>query len=336
MKRTFFFIGVSLLVGMVSPRVLFAQRKITIKLASLVPENTPWGAALNQMSKEWAEATNGQVELRVYHGGTLGDEPTMLRLLKQNNVQGVVFTSFGIKLIIPEILTLSVPFFIRNDEELAAVLHILKPELEAKINEKAFFTLAWAKSGWVKIFSKTPVFVPGDLKRQKVATNQDAEEFTQAFTSMGYRMVPVNFKEILIALNSGTVEAVYQSPVYVGGMQIFGVTKNMASINLAPFMGGIILNQRAWQSIPGQYRPRLQAISQRIAGEIDATISKLEADVVKTMTTYGLVVNQVSPEQEQLWYNDMERVMPTLLGPVFDRDLYNKIDDILKKYRNGR
>jgi TRAP-type C4-dicarboxylate transport system substrate-binding protein len=229
-----------------------------------------------------------------------------------------------------------VPFLIRNDEELAAVLQVLKPELEAKINEKDFFTLAWANSGWVKIFSKAPVFVPGDLKRQKVGTNKDSPELTQAFKSMGYQMVPLNMSDILIALNSGMVEAVYQSPVYVGGMQLFGVLKNMASINLAPFMGGIILNQRAWRSVPDQYKPQLQTISRRIASEIDDSISRLEASAVKIMTGYGLVVNQVNAEQEQFWYKDVEQVMPTLLGTVFDRDLYTKIGDILQKYRSRR
>jgi len=40
-----------LMLLMASP--LFAQRRITIKLASLVPENTAWGAAINRMAAEW-------------------------------------------------------------------------------------------------------------------------------------------------------------------------------------------------------------------------------------------------------------------------------------------
>jgi TRAP-type C4-dicarboxylate transport system substrate-binding protein len=247
-----------------------------------------------------------------------------------------VFSSVGLSLIIPEILTLSVPFVIRNDAELEVVLNTLKPELETKINEKGFFPLVLSKSGWVRIFSKVPVFEPGDLKRLKVGTPPEFPELTQALKTMGYQMVPVNINEILIAFSSGMIEAIYQSPVFIGGMQIFGVAKNMASINLAPLMGGILLNQRTWHAIPDQYKPQLIGISQGIAREMEASISRLEADVIKIMSTYGLVVNQLSPEQEQLWYKDIEQVMPTLLGTVFDRDLYNKIDDILKKHRSRR
>ncbi|MDR2632890.1 MAG: TRAP transporter substrate-binding protein DctP [Treponema sp.] len=338
-QRSCCFIGALALlfvVGMGNPCMLFAQRKLTIKLASMAPENTPWGAALNRMSQEWARVSKGEVELRVYHNGVAGGEEDVLRKLRLNQIQGAVFTSAGLNLITPEIMTLSVPFFIRDDAELARVLRDIKPDLEAKINEKGFFTLAWAKSGWVKIFSRREVFVPQDLKRQKLATSPDTPEISQAFKVMGYQMVPVMISDLLVSLNSSMIDAVYQSPVLVGGMQLFGITKHMASINIAPFMGGIILNQRAWSRVPEAYKPAIIEASRRIAEEIGDSITQLESSVVKTMTSYGLTVNQVSPEQEQAWYSDVERAMPALLGTTFNREIYQKINGILQLYRSGR
>jgi TRAP-type C4-dicarboxylate transport system substrate-binding protein len=331
MKRIWFFIGLILLESIAGLERVSAQRKVTIKLASPAPENTPWGTALNRMSKEWAEVTSGQVEMQVYHNGIAGDEADMLRKLNLNQIQGGVFSSAGLNLIIPEILTLSVPFVIHNDAELDAVLQVLKPKLEAKITEKGYVPLILSKVGWARIFSKTPVFVPGDLKRLKMGTPPESPEVTQALKSMGYQMVQVNLNDLLIALSSGMIEAVYQSPIYVGGMQIFGVAKNMVSINLAPIMGGIVLNQRSWRSIPDQYKPQLLAVSQRIALEIEASLNRLEEAVIKTMTSYGLVINHPSPEQEQLWYKDMERALPSLLGTAFDQDMYREIDALLQK-----
>ncbi|MDR1985671.1 MAG: TRAP transporter substrate-binding protein DctP [Treponema sp.] len=324
-----------LLLGMGNPEALFAQRKVTIKLASMVPENTPWGAALNRMSQEWAAVSKGEVELRVYHNGVAGGEADVLRKLKLNQIQGVVLTSAGLNLIDSEIMTLSAPFLIRNDSELNRVLRDLKPVLEEKINKQGFFTLAWAKSGWVKIFSRREVFLPQDLKRQKLATSPETPEISQAFKVMGYQMVPVMMNDLLVSLNSGMIDAVYQSPALVGGMQLFGIAKNMASINIAPFMGGIILNQRAWSRIPEAYKPGLIEVSRRIAEDISDSITELETNVIKTMTSYGLKVNQISPEQEQAWYADVEGAMPALLGSTFNRDLYLKINSILQQYRSG-
>jgi hypothetical protein len=51
------------------------------------------------------------------------------------------------------------------------------------------------------------------------------------------------------------------------------------------------------------------------------------------MRNYGLVINQVTPAQQQLWYDDVNRIVPTLLGKTFDRAMYRRIEGILKTRR---
>ena len=124
----------------------------------------------------------------------------------------------------------------------------------------------------------------------------------------------------------------YQSPVNAGGLQIFGLAKNMASIPVAPFMGAIIMNQRAWRSVPDKYKPELMRITRQVEAELDRSVQEFEAEVIQTMVNYGLTINQVSPEQEKAWYDDANRVMPSLMGRVFDRDMYNRISALLRPY----
>lgn len=335
MKKSWY-IAVFCLVGfcMISPGPAFtAPRKITIKLASLVPESTPWGVAFNQMARDWAVATNGEVELKIYHNGIAGSEGDVLRKLKMNQIQAAVLSSFGLNTITPEIMTLSWPFLIRNNTELDLVLDELKPELERLINSKGFYTLAWSKVGWVKFFSKAPVFTPEDLKRQKLGTNENEPALMDAFKAMGYQMVPVNMNQVLVYLNGGMIDAVYQSPVVVGGLQIFGLTKNMADINIAPFLGGIVMNQAAWRSIPDKYKPELVRIAKRLEDGLSTSIQELEANVISTMGQYDLVINKLTPAQEQLWHDDINRVVPTLMGTTLDPKIYGRVEAILKAHR---
>jgi TRAP-type C4-dicarboxylate transport system substrate-binding protein len=343
MKKFAYFLTLTVLLwGMFNAESLYAQRrrpqggKLTLKIASLVPEDSPWGRAINQIAEEWYEITGGEVELQVSHGGVLGSESAVLQQLRLGQIHGAVLTSFGLNSIAKGIITLSCPFLIRNDQELTRVLDELKPELEAKLNSGGVFTLCWAQVGWIKVFSKEPVFVPADLKKQKVAATDDELEMIQAFKAMGYQMIPIPLNETLFALSGGMVDAVYQSPIYVGSMQLFGVAKNMASINIAPFMGGIVLGRDAWAAVPRQYRSQLQAAAKRVEQEIYRSTQQLEADVIKTMTQHGLKVNQVSPRQEQMWYDDTSKAMPALLGTTFDRDIYEKITALLRTYRGQR
>jgi TRAP-type C4-dicarboxylate transport system substrate-binding protein len=331
---------------MASPGLVFASAQaesgfasthtITIKLASMVPENTPWGAAMNRMAAEWARVTNGEVDLKIYHNGIAGTEADVLRKLKMNQIQGAMLSTLGLNTITPGIMTVSTPFLIRDNAELDLVLNELKPELEQQINGKGFYTLAWSKVGWVKFFSKAPVFVPDDLKRQKLGTDENEPGLMDAFKAMGYQMVPINMNQILVYLNGGMIDAVYQSPVIAGGLQTFGVAKNMASINVAPFMGAIVMNGAAWRSIPDKYKPDLIRIAREMERGLDTSIQELEAEVLDTMRQYGLVTNQLTPVQEQLWFDDGKRVGPSLMGTPLNQAMYERIDTLLKAHRVGR
>jgi TRAP-type C4-dicarboxylate transport system substrate-binding protein len=315
---------------------LSAQRqKTTIKLSSLVPEQTPWGDLLNRMAAEWYRATGGEVEMVISHG-MKSSEADLLRQLNLNQIQAAMLSTFGLKLIMPEIMTLSCPFLIRNNEELDLVLNEVKPDIESQISRRGYYTLAWSKVGWVRFFSKSPVFVPADLKRQKLGTSESEPELMDAFKAMGYQMVPVAMNQILVSLSGGQIDAVYQSPVNAGGLQIFGRAKNMASIQVAPFMGAIIMNQRAWRSIPERHRETLARITRRMEAELDASVQAFETELIKNFAEYGLVINQVSPEQERLWYSDIDRAMPSLIKTVFDEGMYNRISARLRAYRGGR
>ncbi|MDR1908924.1 MAG: TRAP transporter substrate-binding protein DctP [Spirochaetaceae bacterium] len=310
------------------------RRRVILKIASVAPEATPYGEALNRMSNEWRRITNGEVELRIYHNGILGQEEDLLRKLRLNEIQGAVLTSFGLNLITPEILTLSCPFFIRDDGELAYVLENIKTDLEARIEEQGFRCLAWANAGWIRIFSRRPVFVPDDLKRQKVASDPSELRLLQVFKTMGYQVVPLGQNDLMMGLSSGMIDALYSSPIAVGGLQLFAVARNMATINIAPFMGGIVLNRQAWRQIPEQYREALIRVNRQIEQSMSDSILRLESDALEAMVQHGLVINRLSPEQDQLWYDDVTAALPSLIGQTFDRDTLNRVDALLRGYRS--
>ena len=333
MKKIF---AVFALVLIFSASPIFAQRTITIKMATQIPENTPWGLFLNQVAADWKRITNGQVDVIIYHNKTAGNEEAVVRNLRLNQLQAAVLSTFGLTEVTPEIMTFSCPFTIRNDAELDLVLKGIKGDLEEKISAKGFYTVAWSRVGWVKFFSKTPIYEPADLKKLKLGTLNEYETLNHVFRTIGFQMVPVAQNEILVALNSPMVDAVYNSPAAVGSTQLFALAKNMASINVAPFMGAIIVNRRTWNSIPDKFKPQMiEAVTRREAA-LDETVRKFEAELITSMESYGLKMNQLSPAQEQLWYDEIAKAMPNLLGSFVDRGIYGKIDAILKEHRSGR
>ncbi|MDR2618472.1 MAG: TRAP transporter substrate-binding protein DctP [Treponema sp.] len=346
MKKTGFAILAVLVLVLASPAGIFAQRggrsqgeTLEVKIASPLPRESPWGRTLDKLASEWAKITNNQVRLRVLHGGTEGGEGKMRLSLASNTIQAAVFTSFGLSSISPAIMTLSAPFLIRNEQELDAVLNVVQGDLENRFNSTDYFIVAWSKAGFVNVFSRDPVFIPDDLRKQRIATNADSAELNTAFKTMGFQLVETDLTDVGPKLATGTIMAAYQSPAGMAAYQLHIQLKNMLAINIAPIMGGIVVNHVTWKKI-GDLNPRYQQeilrTTRRIAADLDASMQKTINDAVASMSRDGLKVNRPSAAQEQMWYADVERVIPVLLGTTFDRDLYQKINDILIKHRSGR
>ena len=332
------------LVLMLGTEKLFAQRggraaeTLEVRLGSPLPRESPWGRTLDRLAAEWSRVTNGQVRLNVRHGGIEGGEDRMLLSMASNNLQAGIFTSFGLSQINPAVLTLSTPFLIRNERELDVVMREVQSDLEAGLNSGNNFLLAWSKAGFINIFSRDPVFTPDDLRRQRIGANPEAAELNAAFTSMGFQMVEADWGDLGARINAGTVQAVYLNPPAVAAFQLHTTLRNMHSMNIAPVMGGIVINQVTWRRIGNldpSYQQELLSVTRRLADEFDSTFSRTVDDAVRTMTRAGLRVNESSPAQEQIWYNEMERAAPSIVGSILDRDMYNRISAILARHRGG-
>jgi len=346
MRKNLFFIAVAaLLVLGTGQEFLFAQRggrageTLEVKIASPLPKESPWGRTLDKIAVEWNRVTDGQVRLRVLHGGTEGGEGKMRLSLASNTIQAAVFTSFGLASISPSVMTMSAPFLIRNNEELTAVFKEVQGDLEARFNSGDFFIVAWSRAGFVNIFSKDPVFVPDDLRKMKIASNAEAGEMNTTFKAMGYQVVETDWIDVGPKIATGATNAIYQSPAGVAALQLHTYLKNMLSVNIAPILGGIVMNQVTWKKI-GSLNPQFQTdlirTTQRIAEDFDNTMNRTSNDAIASMTKDGLKVNKPTPAQEKLWFDDVERAIPTLLGTVYDRELYQKISNVLAKFRGGR
>ena len=309
---------------------------LEIRLASPMPRNSDWGRILDRIAAEWARATNNEVRLRILHDGVEGGETKVLSSLSANNIQAGLFTSFGLTSICPAVMTLSVPFMIKNEAELDLALKEAKPYLEAQANKTNFVVVAWSKGGWVNIFSKDPVFTPDDMRRLKIATGPEADEMNTMFKTMGFHMVEVDTMDMSPRLANNMINAFYQTPAAVAPMGLHKTLKHMLDMPLAPFLGAIVVNRITWNKISADRQRELIRITQRIADEFDATMPKIVSNAVTMMGRDGMSINKPSPAQEDLWRAEMNKAIPPLLGTTFDRELYQRINTVFEKARSGQ
>jgi TRAP-type C4-dicarboxylate transport system substrate-binding protein len=342
MRRSIAFFILSVFFLCTAAHAVFAQRgssqgeTVDIRLASPLPRYSDWGRTLDRLAAEWMKVTNNTVRVIVNHGGQEGSDAKMFSSLNANNIQGALFTSFGLADICPAAMTLSAPFLLRNDNEFDLALREAQPILDAQINKTNFVVIAWSKGGWINIFSKDPVFVPDDLRRHKIATNPEAADFNMAFRAMGFNLVETDMLDLGTRLASNTINAIYQTPAAVAPVALHKSLGNMLDMPIAAFIGAVVINRVTWNKLGPNRQREITGATQRIVAEFDSAMPRISANAVSAMKREGLKVNQASGVQEALWRTEIDKIMPSLLGTTFDRDVYNKVNQALEKSRAGR
>lgn len=324
MKRS-----VAVLLFLITTTVALSSQEI--KLASVAPEQSPFGSALNDLAREWSRITDGRVRLRVYHNGVAGDESDVIRKIRIGQLQAAVLTSTGMNLIVPEVLSVSVPFLLGSDEELNYVLREIQPELEAEFAENRLRVLSWSRAGWIRFFTREPIVYPDDLRRLRLVVDATDPQIEQAFKAMGYRPIPLPATEVLTGLNSGLVDAFFTTPLAAAGFQWFAVAPHMLDMEVAPLLGAIVIADTAWRRIPARFHDQLRASAERVGLEIEREIARLEAEAVDQMIRFGLVVQEVTPEIEAAWTAELDDNREDVLS-AFDRDMTLRIQSLLQDF----
>src|SRR3954468_19531226 len=89
-----------------------SAQTVKIKLGTLAPQGSTWHQLLQSMQADFTKASGGKVELKVYAGGTQGNEGEMIRKISIGQLQAASITAVGLHEIAPELSVEDVPMMI--------------------------------------------------------------------------------------------------------------------------------------------------------------------------------------------------------------------------------
>jgi TRAP-type C4-dicarboxylate transport system substrate-binding protein len=312
-----------------------ASGPVVIKIASIAPGRSPWDKALEQVANDWERLSNGSVQVKIFPGSIAGGEQDMIRKMRLGSIQGGVFSNMGLAKVDHSLTVLSIPFLFHSRDEFNAVFERMKPTFEKLIEDKGYKVVLWTLAGWVNFFSKKPVVDPDDLKKLKISVTADFPEVEQVWKQMGYEVVTGDDSDLMIQLQSGAVSAIYLPALVSASGQFFALAPHMLAPSLAPLVGGLLLTDKAWASIPAElHQPFLDAVAKASKGLYDETMT-LESDAVKMMKDNKLVVHDPPAAALAKWREAANGAVARLLGTVFSKEIYDQITGYVQDYRKS-
>lgn len=309
-----------------------AQR---IKLATLAPEGTSYYEALREMGDAWHEISNGSITVTIFPGGIAGDEGDIVRKMRIGQLQAAAITGGGISDITPTIRALQMPMMFSDYDELDYVRDRVSSKIEGAIAARGFRVLGWADAGWIYFFSQEPVVHPDDMKSMKLFTWTANTTFLEAWKDLGYQPVPMSATDIHLGLASKLINVIAVPPIGALSFQWFGLASHMTDLKFAPLVGAIMVTAKAWDQIPMDLRPQLEAAARETSEHLRGA-RNLNDQAIKVMQEHGLTVHPVPENIRAIWEERARAAYPRLVGNAIPADLVAEIESLRDEYRQNR
>ena len=309
---------------------------LTIKLATLAPEGSPWHTVLRDIAEDWRAGSGGRIKVRIYPGGVAGDEPDMVRKMRIGQLQAAAISGAGLARISEEIMAMSMPMMLNSQEELDYVRQRMGPKIEASMTKQGFKLMTWGDAGWIYFFSQKPVVHPDDLKPLRIFAMAGETAHIDGWKASGYKPVPLAATDMHTALQSGLINAFTTTPVAALSFQWFGQAKHMTQMRWAPLVGAVLVTTRTWRRIGEAHRAMMMRTAKKGGKRLAAMLPKLSRDAIGAMVKHGLKIHPVKPETAREWERRARAGWPSMIGRLVSAGLVEEVERLRNDYRNGR
>ena len=310
---------------------LIWAKKIDIKMATLAPEGTEWHGLLVELGQQWKVVTDGDVRLRIYPGGVVGDERDMIRKMRIGQIHGAAISNEGMTEINPYFTTFYMPMMYQSYDEVDFVRDRLSNELLNKTEENGFKILTMVDVGWAYWFSTEPIYTPDDLKNNKIFIWAGDYKSAQLYEKHGYQPVPLAMTDVLSGLQTGLITSIGFNPLYALAQQLFGIADNMLDMKWGNLTAAIIIDLKTWNKIKPEYQESMLSVAKSI-GDGFQQKNRYDSDKsVEVMKKYGLKVNTPTPEQVKIWDELINSMGPDIRGSLIEENAFDRLMEIKKE-----
>lgn len=306
-----------------------SAKKTIIKMATLAPEGTDWHGMLVEMGQRWKTATDGQVILRIYPGGVVGDERDMIRKIRIGQLHSAAVSTEGLSEINPEAYSFVLPLVFDNYDDVDWFRNRISEDMETGMRENGFEVLMWADVGWAKWFTSEPIRYIDDLRSMRIFTWAGDYHGQEMWERAGFQAVPLASIDILSGLQTGLINAISTTPLYALSQQWFNSANYMLDINWGVLTAGVIIDKRIWDKLAHEHRNKMKDIANEIGLKHQRTTRYQDEEAISVMEEYGLIIHQPTPEELAHWKNYIKSMHSELRGNYLSEEIFDKVMDLM-------
>ena len=337
-RARFFAVGIFLLFfTLVCPFPLHgAQPQHEIKLATMAPENSSLMKIFREMNAELLQETEGRVGFKLFSGFALGDERDVFRKLRIGLIHAAAFSSTFLNTINPELRTLQVPFLFNNYEEVDYVLDKMVGDFDQRFAKRGYQVLGWSEIGFIYVMTTVSVTKVEDWKGKKVWSTTNAPMANAVFAKAQVSPVNVGAPDVLVALQTNLLEAVYNSPYYALVTQWYTRIKYITDVPLSYVGIGLIMSSKTFSRLSPQDRETTIRVCKKYLRLLTEKTREDNQQALELMLKRGVKRITIDPNELNRFKELLDQAMADIDPKVLPKDTLQKVTKTLDDYRASK
>ncbi len=307
----------------------------TLKIATVTPEGSAWMRDMRAAGAEIGERTGGEVQVKFYGGGVMGDDLRVLRKIRTGQLQGAVLTSSALAGRYPNVLQYGLPLMFRSREEMLFIRRRFDPVLEQGLRDSGYETFGFGSLGFALIMSgRKPVVRLEDARGLKIWVPDGDDIGLRAMRSVGLAPVQLPVSDVLVGLQTGLVEVIVTPPSGAILLQWHTRLRYVTDFPVVFAFGLLAMDRRAF----GRLSESNQAIVREEFGVLAAQLDRRDAqdnrEATQALKNSGLEYLALTSEEILRWRQAFTEIYPELVREAgISRDMHEEIMQALHDFR---
>ncbi|NLC71616.1 MAG: TRAP transporter substrate-binding protein DctP [Desulfuromonadaceae bacterium] len=312
------------------------SQAVLVKLATVAPEGSLWMEGMRRGAEEIRKRTEGRVQIKLFGGGVMGNENSVLRKIRIGQLQGGAFTAGGLSNVCPDLRLYGLPMVFHSFDEVDHVRARMDKVLVGEMEKAGFVSFGFGEGGFALLMSNEPVRSLKDMKGKKVWIPTDDRISEVAMKHLGLSPVVLPITDVLTGLQTGLLDIVATSPIGAISFQWHVKTRYITDAPLAYIFATLVIDKRVFDKLEPGDQNILQEVMTRIYQEFDRQNRADNQAALEALVKQGLQVVKPDDEELALWRRKAEEVNLGLeqegaFAPARYRELQGHLADFREK-----
>jgi TRAP-type C4-dicarboxylate transport system substrate-binding protein len=324
------------LIALLTSSIAFGE-PVTLRFASIAPDGTSWARELRAMGREVEESTKGELRLKWYLGGIVGDETEVGKRIERGQIDGTASGGILCGQVTPSILVEWLPGLIQTRDEAASVTQALRPDLEREAAEHGYRLLATSSMGPIVIFSRTPVRDMAGLKATKLwlwdlgLMKSAVAEFA---SSIGLQLIPTPIDGAARAYEEGRTDGFLAIPSAALAFQWSTQARYVTNLWVGFLPGCLVVSSRSFDRLPPSSQKALTAAMGKYDRRFEELGKQQDDELLGGLfQRQGLKPVPVSESFRASYFDQARQAREKMSDRVVPRALLEKVTRLLADFR---